>query len=244
MFAAYSYYDYDKAVDAVLGAAVAETVWTAILPTMLFSLAVAAFLIACMWIIYKKAGKNGWEAIVPIYNLIVMMEIVELPTWYVALFFLPIANLFVLYKVARGLAEKFGSDDGFWILLFLLPVVGYPILAFDKKRVFQDEDAMVAEAMQNIAANPAAPAQPAAPVAPAQPAAPVAPAQPAAPAAAPAPVAPAAPAAPAPAPAPVAPAPAPAAPAAPIQPAAPAAPAEPTAPINPINPAGPATPAQ
>ena len=205
MFAAYSsYYSYDSAVNAIVGAAVAETIWTAMLPAMLFSLAVAAFIAVCLWLIFKKAGKNGWEAIVPIYNMIVMMQITELPVWYIVLFFIPVANIFVAYKVARGLAEKFGSDDGFWILLFLLPIVGYPILAFDKKRVYQDEDTMVANAMGAAAANAAQPAAPAAPVAPAQPAAPVQP------------IAPATPAAPA----------APAEPVQPINPAGPATPAQ------------------
>ena len=38
---------------------------------IIFALALTVFLIICNWKIYKKAGREGWEAIVPIYNIIV-----------------------------------------------------------------------------------------------------------------------------------------------------------------------------
>jgi hypothetical protein len=33
-----------------------------------------------MWGVFAKAGKPGWAAIVPIYNIIVLLEITEKPT--------------------------------------------------------------------------------------------------------------------------------------------------------------------
>lgn len=38
--------------------------------------------IVSMWKLFKKAGKNGWEAIVPYYNTWVLIEIAGLNWWY------------------------------------------------------------------------------------------------------------------------------------------------------------------
>lgn len=42
----------------------------------------AVLYIISMWKLFKKAGKNGWEAIVPYYNTYVLIEISGLNWWY------------------------------------------------------------------------------------------------------------------------------------------------------------------
>ena len=102
-------------------------------------MAVAVFMIVCMWKIFVKAGKPGWAALVPVYNIIVLLEIVGRPAWWVLLFFLSvipfvgwIGSMIVGVIVMIDLAKSFGKDTGFAILLILLPIVGYPMLAFGK----------------------------------------------------------------------------------------------------------------
>ena len=91
---------------------------------------------ASLWKIFAKAGQPGWAGIVPIYNLFVMINIVGLPVWFIVLFFVPCINIFVGLYLTYGLAKSFGKEIGFVILLILLPVVGYPLLAFgDSKYV-------------------------------------------------------------------------------------------------------------
>lgn len=102
----------------------------------LFYLAVLVLMILSMWKLFVKAGKPGWAAIVPIYNQIVLLEIVNKPTWWIVLYFVPFANLVVAVLVSIELARVFGKSDGFAALLILLPVVGYPMLAFDKNTHF------------------------------------------------------------------------------------------------------------
>jgi hypothetical protein len=46
-----------------------------------------------MWKIYEKAGKPGWAAIVPIYNIIVLLEIIGKPVWWLLLFLVPCVNI-------------------------------------------------------------------------------------------------------------------------------------------------------
>ena len=45
------------------------------------------------WKLYEKAGKKAWQAAVPVYNGIVLMEIIRRPKWWIILLFIPIVNL-------------------------------------------------------------------------------------------------------------------------------------------------------
>ena len=92
--------------------------------------AVALFMIVCQWKIFVKAGKPGWAAIIPIYNTIVLLEITGKPIWWIILFLIPIVNIVIAIMVIHQLSLSFGQGVGMTILLLLLPIVGYPMLAF------------------------------------------------------------------------------------------------------------------
>ncbi len=87
-------------------------------------------IIASQWKIFTKADKPGWASLIPIYNVIVLLEIVRKPLWMVILIFIPIANIIVYIIVAIELANSFGKSGGFAAGLILLPIIFYPILAF------------------------------------------------------------------------------------------------------------------
>ena len=93
-------------------------------------LIVAAIMIVAHWKIYEKAGKPGWAAIIPIYNLIILLEIVGKPLWWIILFFIPCVNIVFLVWVTNLLSKSFGQSGGFTVGLLLLGVVFYPILGF------------------------------------------------------------------------------------------------------------------
>lgn len=98
---------------------------------MLIYLAIIILMIAGMWKVFEKAGKPGWAAIVPIYNIIVLLEIVGRPIWWIVLFLIPIVNFVALIIVAMDLAVCFGKSKGWGFgLLVILPFVGYPMLGF------------------------------------------------------------------------------------------------------------------
>ena len=93
-------------------------------------LLVAVLLIASMWKVFAKAGKPGWAAIVPIYNLITLLEIAGKPLWFIVLFFIPGVNFIALLLVAIGVANAFGKGTGFGLGLAFLGPIFYPLLAF------------------------------------------------------------------------------------------------------------------
>jgi len=96
---------------------------------VIFSLVVAAFYVYCAWRIFEKAGKPGWAALIPIFNTLTQLEIVQRPLWWVFLMFVPGVNLVISVIIIFDLAKVFGKDNGFAFgLLFLAPIF-VPILA-------------------------------------------------------------------------------------------------------------------
>ncbi len=95
-------------------------------------LALTLVVIAGMWKVFAKAGKPGWASLVPIYNLIVLLEIVGRPLWWIALFLCTGPIGWIL--VSLDLAKVFGKEIGFAIGLMLVPVVFMPMLGFGDAR--------------------------------------------------------------------------------------------------------------
>ena len=91
---------------------------------------VAIFAIACYWKVFTKAGKPGWAAIVPIYNIIVFLEIIGRPVWWIVLMCIPLVNVVIAIIVVIDLAKSFGKGGGFAAGLILLTIVFLPMLAF------------------------------------------------------------------------------------------------------------------
>ncbi|MER5266135.1 DUF5684 domain-containing protein [Actinosynnema sp. NPDC002837] len=92
---------------------------------------IGLFLIVAMWKVFAKAGKPGWAAIIPLYNIYVQLKIVGRPGWWLILFFIPVVNIVISLLVAIDMAKSFGKGSGFGVVgLWLFGFVGYPMLAF------------------------------------------------------------------------------------------------------------------
>ncbi|CAH0161177.1 DUF5684 domain-containing protein [Chryseobacterium sp. WG14] len=128
-------------VDAVSGAAAAGLG----IGTMFISLLVYIFYGYCMYKIFQKAGReDAWAAFVPIYNIIVLLDIVKKPTWWIILFFIPFVNLFASWVVNDRLAKGFAKETPLYtLLLFFLGFIFIPVLGlgsdpYDSKRIPND----------------------------------------------------------------------------------------------------------
>lgn len=111
----------EEAVAAAAGMGIVGTI---------FMLAFIVLMIASLWRIFTKAGKPGWAAIIPIYNVVVMLQIAGKPIWWIIGLFIPIINFIVAVLMTVALAKVFGKGIGFAIGLLLLGFIFYPILAF------------------------------------------------------------------------------------------------------------------
>ena len=113
-------YSYSTSGDPVLGA----------VGTVVY-LAVAVVYIVALWRTFTKAGRPGWAAIIPIYNIYTLVKVSGNSGWFTLLYFIPIANIIAAVIVALGVAKNFGKSGVFGFFgLFLFSLIGYLIIGF------------------------------------------------------------------------------------------------------------------
>lgn len=99
---------------------------------MIFYLILYVFYGFCMYKIFQKAGReDAWAAFIPIYNLIVLLDIIKKPVWWIVLFLIPFVNIYASWVTNDRLAKGFGKETPLYtILLFFLGFIFIPVLAF------------------------------------------------------------------------------------------------------------------
>ena len=107
---------------------------------MIISLIIFVLAIVSMWKVFTKAGKPGWASIVPIYNIIVLIQIAKKPEWWVLLFFVPVVNLVVYIIMNIEISKRFGKDTGFAVGLILLPFIFLLILGLGDAKYISDDN--------------------------------------------------------------------------------------------------------
>jgi hypothetical protein len=103
--------------------------------TFVVMLVIFAVCVAGAWKVFSKAGQPGWAALVPIYNMYILMKIAGRPAWWLLLCFLPLINIVIFFLVAMDLAKAFGKSSVFGVvMLFLLSPIGFLIVGFGDAR--------------------------------------------------------------------------------------------------------------
>lgn len=97
---------------------------------MILYLAIFLFLGFCVGKLFEKAGKPLWAGFVPIYNIVVMLEVVGRPLWWIVLLLIPFVNIVVGILVYIDLAKSYGKDVVWGILLIFFGIIMLPIMAF------------------------------------------------------------------------------------------------------------------
>ncbi|WP_298765904.1 signal peptidase I [uncultured Polaribacter sp.] len=72
------------------------------------------------WKLYVKAGRKAWEAAIPVYNGIVLMQIINRPKWWIILLFIPIVNLLMFPVIWIETIRTFGYYKKIDSLLVIL----------------------------------------------------------------------------------------------------------------------------
>jgi signal peptidase I len=74
------------------------------------------------WKLYKSAGRKPWQAVIPVYNAIILMKIIGRPTWWTILLFIPIINLIMFPVIWVETLRTFGKNsslDTFLVIITL-----------------------------------------------------------------------------------------------------------------------------
>ena len=88
------------------------------------------------WKLYVKAGRKAWEAAVPVYNGIILMQIINRPKWWIILLFIPIVNLLMFPVIWIETIRTFGfykKLDSFLVIVTLGLYIFYINYATDAK---------------------------------------------------------------------------------------------------------------
>lgn len=102
--------------------------------------------------LFKKAGKNGWEALIPFYNNWIYVEIADLNKWWFILIIAPsicsilslgllsplafLISQFGLFVCNYNISKKMNQNIAITILMTLFPIIVIPILGISKKYTF------------------------------------------------------------------------------------------------------------
>lgn len=98
------------------------------------ALTVPGALVGWYWV-FRKAGLPGWAALVPFYNIYVMVVYVARLSrvWFV-LVWIPVVQIIAAFLVNQEVAKRFGRSEAYGLGLALLGSVFYPVLGFGKAR--------------------------------------------------------------------------------------------------------------
>ncbi|MDE6847602.1 MAG: hypothetical protein K2J99_17780 [Lachnospiraceae bacterium] len=100
----------------------------------LVMLAIAVVALIGLWKVFEKAGKPGWGAIVPFYNLYCLFEMSFGTGWLFLLMFVPCVGQIMLIIMWVKLAVAFDKGVGFGIGILFLPFIFLPMLGFGDAR--------------------------------------------------------------------------------------------------------------
>jgi ABC-type Na+ efflux pump permease subunit len=93
-------------------------------------LAIIVAFIAGLAKTFQKAGEAWWAAIIPIYNVWVMIKVSDNPWWWLILFLIPLLQIIAVFKISIDIAKQFGQGLWFGLGLVILGFIFYPLLGF------------------------------------------------------------------------------------------------------------------
>ncbi|SDL41851.1 signal peptidase I [Kriegella aquimaris] len=94
------------------------------------------------WKLYVKAGRKAWEAAIPIYNAVVLMQIINRPKWWVILLFIPIINLLMFPVIWVETIRSFGRNNLLetWLVILTLGFYIYYVNYMLDVKYIEDRD--------------------------------------------------------------------------------------------------------
>ena len=86
------------------------------------------------WRLYSLAGKKSWASLIPVYNVIILMDIIKRPRWWVILIFIPVVNILMFSIIWIETIRCFGKKSTAQSILVLITLGFYiSYLNYNKK---------------------------------------------------------------------------------------------------------------
>ena len=87
-----------------------------------------------LWKVFEKAGYPGWAAFIPLYNVYILVRIVDLPVLFILFYFIPVLNVLAHAYTCFKLSQCFEKGLPYTVGLFFLPFIFIPVLGFGKSQ--------------------------------------------------------------------------------------------------------------
>ena len=106
--------------------------------------------------LYQKAGKKAYQALIPVYNIAVILKIIKRPWWWLFLFILPTINLIMCAVLWVETLKVFGREKfrdgllGVITLGFYLFIINYDKDVFYRKEIDRSKRSSSAETLSSI----------------------------------------------------------------------------------------------
>ncbi len=84
--------------------------------------------------LFRKAGRPGVLALIPLVSLATLIDIAGRPKWWLVLYVLPLVNIAVAIIVGAELAERFGKERYYGLGVAFLPFLFIPLLGYGPAR--------------------------------------------------------------------------------------------------------------
>jgi signal peptidase I len=73
-----------------------------------------------LWKLFEKAGRPGWEALVPVYNVVMILKMVNRPWWWIFYLMIPLIGQLIGIGVYKEFLKAFGKDTFLDLVLGIL----------------------------------------------------------------------------------------------------------------------------
>ena len=100
-----------------------------------------------LWKGYQKAGYKGWQAFVPVWNMLILLKIIERPWWWVFLVYLPVIGNIMAVVLAYEWLHVFGYRQKRYTLLAVVTLglfIAY-VMYQPKTQYIGKSEAVIAE---------------------------------------------------------------------------------------------------
>ena len=60
-----------------------------------------------LYLLFKKAGEDGWKALIPFYSAYLTIKMIQKPLWWMAIYYIPFLGFIVWVGIIVELLKQF-----------------------------------------------------------------------------------------------------------------------------------------
>ena len=94
------------------------------------------------WKLYNISGNKDWQSFIPVYNILVLLKIVNRPWWWIFILILPVLNIIIIPVIWVEISRSFGKNKYTDTILSVcsLGFYNYYINYFTKAKYVENRD--------------------------------------------------------------------------------------------------------